>query len=63
MPRPGALSTADVPAALLDDAVDRGQAEPGALARLLRREERLEQVRLERLRSMPSPVSRTASST
>src|SRR5207237_1254283 len=32
----------DVPAALLDDAVDRGESEPGAFAERLGREERLE---------------------
>ena len=41
-PRPGALSTRDVAAALLHDAVDGGEAEPGALPRLLGGEERLE---------------------
>src|ERR1700722_7283040 len=35
----------DVPTALLDDAVDDGQPEPGALALLFGGEERLEQLR------------------
>ena len=44
VPWPISLSTADRAAVLLDDAEDGGQAEPGALARRLGREERLEDV-------------------
>ena len=43
-PRPGSLDHGDVAAALLDDAVDDRQAEAGAFALLLGREERLEQL-------------------
>jgi len=46
VPALGSLST-DTPAALLHDAVDGRQAEPGALAFGLGREERLEQVCLD----------------
>ena len=42
VPSPTALSTEDEAAGLLDDAVDHRQAEAGALADFLRREERLE---------------------
>ena len=49
----------DVTAALLDDAVDGGQPEAGALARLLGREERLEDARLRRPASCPRPCRRT----
>src|SRR5205814_46548 len=38
-PEPGLAVDPDAPAALLDDAVDGGEAEPGALAGALRREE------------------------
>ena len=40
----GSVSTTDVAAALLDDSVYRGQAEPGSLARCFRCVERFEQV-------------------
>ena len=46
----------DVSAALLDDPVDRGEPEPGALADGLRREERLEEV-LSRLVVDPDAVA------
>ena len=45
MPAPGSLSTRTRAAVLRDDAVDGGEAEPGALARLLRREEGVEDPR------------------
>src|SRR5262249_10109707 len=44
------------PAALLDDAVHRGQPQPGALAGLLGGEERLEQVGLDLLRHTATRV-------
>ena len=50
-------------AALLDDAVDRGEPEPGPLALLLGGEEGLEDPRLASASSMPLPVSVTASRT
>ena len=59
-PRPGSLDHADVPAALLHDAVDDRQAEARAFALLLGREEGLEQLRA-RLLVMPVPVSLTLS--
>ena len=46
MPTPGAEIERDPAAGLVDDPVDRGQPEPGALARRLGREERLEDARL-----------------
>ena len=53
----------DAAAALVDDAVDRGQAEAGALALRLGGEERLERARPRRRRPCPMPVSVTASIT
>jgi hypothetical protein len=38
----GLAVDADVPFGLLDEPVDHGEAEPGALSDILRREERLE---------------------
>ena len=51
----------DVPAALPDDPVDGREAEAGPLARLLRREERLEDAAGDPLRPCPMPVSVTES--
>ena len=46
VPWPGLAVDADEPAVLLHDAVHRRETEAGALPDVLRREERLEQVRL-----------------
>ena len=48
VPRPGTLSIIDMPARLLDEAVDLAQAEARALADFLGGEERLERARRRR---------------
>ena len=55
VPAAGVRVDLDVAAGVGDDAVDGGEAEAGALARLLRREERLEGARRD-LAAMPAPV-------
>ena len=52
----------DLAAVRGDDAIAHAQAQPGALALTLRREERLEDVRFAGL-EMPGPVSRISSTT
>jgi hypothetical protein len=63
LPRPGAAVDGDRAAALGHDAERDRQAEPGAGARRLGREERLEDARAARSASMPTPVSAIATAT
>ena len=57
--RPDLAVHADVPAGLLDDAVDSGQPQPGPLARPLGGEERLEDLSPSPPCVIPQPVSVT----